>query len=125
MDATPALPVRPRILHLFRAPVGGLFRHVLDLAAGQVERGCEVGLICDAQTGGERAEAALARAIAEMLDAGDAALAESAAVLRAIVAEGFSLQRMVDGVLSAYADASMARVGRALRPTGEAALSKS
>jgi glycosyltransferase involved in cell wall biosynthesis len=51
---------RPRILHVFRAPVGGLFRHVLDLADGQIARGCEVGLVCDAETGGARAEAALA-----------------------------------------------------------------
>ena len=48
-----------RILHVFRAPVGGLFRHVSDLARGQSERGHEVGLICDARTGGARAEAAL------------------------------------------------------------------
>jgi glycosyltransferase involved in cell wall biosynthesis len=49
-----------RILHVLRAPVGGLFRHVLDLAHGQVERGHRVGLIVDATTGGGRAEAALA-----------------------------------------------------------------
>ncbi|MFC7400066.1 glycosyltransferase family 4 protein [Chelatococcus sp. GCM10030263] len=48
-----------RILHVFRAPVGGLFRHVADLARGQSERGHEVGLICDARTGGARAEAML------------------------------------------------------------------
>lgn len=59
--ATPgASPSRPRILHVFRAPVGGLFRHVLDLASGQIARGCDVGLVCDAETGGARAEAALA-----------------------------------------------------------------
>lgn len=60
MSAVPVWPERPRILHLFRAPVGGLFRHVLDLAEGQIARGCEVGIVCDAQTGGDRAEAALA-----------------------------------------------------------------
>lgn len=49
-----------RILHVFRAPVGGLFRHVLDLARAQIERGHEVGIVCDATTGGARAEAALA-----------------------------------------------------------------
>ncbi len=41
-----------RILHLFRAPVGGLFRHVTDLAAEQVRQGHQVGIICDAATGG-------------------------------------------------------------------------
>ncbi|TDR94815.1 glycosyltransferase family 4 protein [Enterovirga rhinocerotis] len=49
-----------RILHVFRAPLGGLFRHVLDVAHGQIERGHEVGIFCDASTGGARAEAALA-----------------------------------------------------------------
>ncbi len=48
------------ILHVFRAPVGGLFRHVLDLTRGQIERGHKVGLIADSTTGGAQAEAALA-----------------------------------------------------------------
>ena len=43
-----------------RAPVGGIFRHILDLANGQAERGHHVGIIADSLTGGERAEAALA-----------------------------------------------------------------
>jgi glycosyltransferase involved in cell wall biosynthesis len=47
---------RPRILHIFRAPVGGLFRHVVDVARAQVERGLDVGIFCDASTGGERAD---------------------------------------------------------------------
>jgi glycosyltransferase involved in cell wall biosynthesis len=44
------------ILHVFRAPVGGLFRHVLDLAQGQIARGHRVGLIADSRTGGARAD---------------------------------------------------------------------
>ncbi|MGZ5851191.1 MAG: glycosyltransferase family 1 protein, partial [Hyphomicrobium sp.] len=36
-----------RILHVLRAPVGGLFRHVLDLSAAQAERGHDVGLVFD------------------------------------------------------------------------------
>jgi glycosyltransferase involved in cell wall biosynthesis len=47
------------VLHVLRAPVGGLFRHVLDLARGQAARGHRVGIIADALTGGSRAEAAL------------------------------------------------------------------
>jgi glycosyltransferase involved in cell wall biosynthesis len=58
-----------RILHAVRAPVGGIFRHILDLANGQVDRGHHVGLIADSLTGGERAEAALA-AIAPRLELG-------------------------------------------------------
>jgi glycosyltransferase involved in cell wall biosynthesis len=48
------------ILHVFRTPVGGLFRHVMDLARAQAERGHRVGLIADSTTGGERAAAAVA-----------------------------------------------------------------
>jgi glycosyltransferase involved in cell wall biosynthesis len=47
-----------RILHAVRAPVGGIFRHILDLANGQAERGHLVGIVADSLTGGERAEAA-------------------------------------------------------------------
>ncbi len=36
-----------RILHVMRAPVGGLFRHVLDLAGEQAQRGHFVGIIAD------------------------------------------------------------------------------
>lgn len=52
-----------RILHVFRAPVGGLFRHVCDLIRIQAAAGHEIGLVCDASTGGEHA----ARALTELL----------------------------------------------------------
>ena len=56
-----ALPGEPlRILHATRAPVGGIFRHILDVANGQIERGHQVGIITDSLTGGDRADAALA-----------------------------------------------------------------
>ncbi len=56
----PSNPVSPlRILHVFRAPVGGLFRHVVDLAHLQCAAGHRVGIVCDASTGGARAEQAL------------------------------------------------------------------
>jgi glycosyltransferase involved in cell wall biosynthesis len=41
-----------RIVHCFRAPVGGVFRHVRDLAAAQAAAGHQVGFICDSTTGG-------------------------------------------------------------------------
>jgi glycosyltransferase involved in cell wall biosynthesis len=44
------------ILHTFRTPVGGLFRHVIDLAREQVARGHRVGLFADSSTGGARAD---------------------------------------------------------------------
>lgn len=38
-----------------RSPVGGLFRHVVDLSQEQIRRGFSVGIVCDRETGGERA----------------------------------------------------------------------
>jgi glycosyltransferase involved in cell wall biosynthesis len=51
-----------RVLHVFRTPVGGLFRHVRDLARGQAGLGHEVGIVCDSTTGGEMAAELLAQA---------------------------------------------------------------
>jgi glycosyltransferase involved in cell wall biosynthesis len=48
------------ILHVLRAPVGGLFRHVVDLARGQAARGHRVGVVADSTSGGAAAEATLA-----------------------------------------------------------------
>jgi glycosyltransferase involved in cell wall biosynthesis len=57
----PPDPDQPlRILHAVRAPVGGIIRHILDLANGQAERGHHVGIVADSLTGGERADTALA-----------------------------------------------------------------
>lgn len=44
-----------RILHVFRTPVGGLFRYVRDVARGQAELGHDIGILCDSSTGGETA----------------------------------------------------------------------
>jgi glycosyltransferase involved in cell wall biosynthesis len=55
-----------KILHILRAPLGGLFRHVLDVARGQAARGHRVGLIVDSTTGGARAEAALVALSADL-----------------------------------------------------------
>ena len=49
-----------KILHVMRAPVGGLFRHVVDLARAQIAQGHLVGLIADSSTGGPQAEVVLA-----------------------------------------------------------------
>lgn len=39
-----------RILHILRAPIGGLFRHVRDLALEQVKWGLQVGVLVDANS---------------------------------------------------------------------------
>ncbi len=41
---------RFRIIHCLRAPVGGLFRHVRDLAVEQASRGHEIGVVWDASS---------------------------------------------------------------------------
>ncbi|MET0606878.1 MAG: glycosyltransferase family 4 protein [Beijerinckiaceae bacterium] len=58
-----------RILHVFRAPLGGLFRHVIDLAQGQVKRGHDVGIFCDSNPGNAHSESLL-RALAPTLRLG-------------------------------------------------------
>lgn len=58
-----------RIFHILRSPVGGLFRHVRDLAGGQAARGHAVGIIADATTGAAQAETLLA-ALAPALSLG-------------------------------------------------------
>lgn len=40
-----------RIVHCVRSPVGGIFRHIRDLAASQAKDGHDVGVICDSSTG--------------------------------------------------------------------------
>jgi glycosyltransferase involved in cell wall biosynthesis len=62
-------PAPLRIVHIFRAPVGGLFRHVTDLAATQAANGQHVGVICDSTTGGAY-EAALLRDLEKNLTLG-------------------------------------------------------
>lgn len=42
-----------RIVHCFRSPVGGIFRHVRDLTEAQAAAGHLVGIVCDSTTGGD------------------------------------------------------------------------
>ncbi len=51
-----------RIVHLFRSPVGGVFRHMRDLAEYHAAKGHQVGIVCDSTTGGALEE----RYIAEL-----------------------------------------------------------
>jgi len=50
-----------RIVHVFRAPLGGLFRHVVDLAVEQAARGHAVGLFFDRGGDCARVREAIAR----------------------------------------------------------------
>lgn len=42
-----------RIVHCVRSPIGGIFRHIRDLAIAQAAAGHDVGVICDSTTGSE------------------------------------------------------------------------
>ncbi|MDR9775041.1 glycosyltransferase family 4 protein [Rhizobium hidalgonense] len=42
-----------RILHCFRSPVGGIFRHVRDLVEEHSRAGHHIGILCDSSTGGD------------------------------------------------------------------------
>jgi glycosyltransferase involved in cell wall biosynthesis len=42
-----------RIVHCFRSPIGGIFRHVRDLAEYHSRAGHQVGIVCDSSTGSE------------------------------------------------------------------------
>jgi glycosyltransferase involved in cell wall biosynthesis len=48
--------VNLRIVHCFRSPVGGIFRHVRDLTEAQAAAGHAVGIVCDSTTGGDYEE---------------------------------------------------------------------
>jgi glycosyltransferase involved in cell wall biosynthesis len=43
---------RLRIVHVVRAPIGGIFRHIVDLATAQAATGHEVGIVCNSLEGG-------------------------------------------------------------------------
>jgi glycosyltransferase involved in cell wall biosynthesis len=51
-----AEPEKLRILHCFRSPVGGIFRHVRDLVEEHRAAGHDVGILCDSSTGGAHEE---------------------------------------------------------------------
>ncbi|MFD1694624.1 glycosyltransferase [Roseibium aestuarii] len=42
-----------RIVHCVRSPIGGIFRHIKDLALSQAAAGHDVGLICDSSSGSD------------------------------------------------------------------------
>ncbi|MEN0087665.1 MAG: glycosyltransferase family 4 protein [Pseudomonadota bacterium] len=52
MAAQPPL----RIVHCFRSPTGGVFRHIRDLTEAQLSAGHQVGVICDSSTGDDHDE---------------------------------------------------------------------
>lgn len=56
-----ASPSPIRVLLMVRAPVGGLWRHVLDLTDGLLERGFELGIVVDASSASQHVNSTLER----------------------------------------------------------------
>ncbi|MBA5776130.1 glycosyltransferase [Stappia sp. F7233] len=50
-----------RIVHIVRAPIGGIFRHICDLALAQTRAGHSVGIVCDSNSGGPFEDRMIAR----------------------------------------------------------------
>jgi glycosyltransferase involved in cell wall biosynthesis len=113
-----------RIVHCFRSPVGGLFRHVCDLAETQRKTGHQVGIVCDSSTGGNFEDAILDR-ISPMLSLGihrfpmrrEISLADLAATWRA-TREIHALKPDVLHAHGAKGGAYARLIGTLLRATG-------
>ncbi len=58
----PAQPTQLNIVHVVRAPIGGIFRHIVDFAGAQTKAGHEVGIVCDSSTGGRFEDDIIAKA---------------------------------------------------------------
>lgn len=60
-DAESEVAPGKRVLLITRAPVGGLWRHILDLTDGLLERGFELGVVVDSLRASESVKATLKR----------------------------------------------------------------
>jgi glycosyltransferase involved in cell wall biosynthesis len=60
-EGAPRAEARLRIVHVVRAPIGGIFRHIVDLAGAQADAGHDVGIVCDSSTGGRFEEDIIAK----------------------------------------------------------------
>jgi glycosyltransferase involved in cell wall biosynthesis len=64
--ASMAPPARLKIVHVVRAPIGGIFRHIIDLADAQATAGHDVGIVCDSSTGGRFEHDIIAKAASQL-----------------------------------------------------------
>lgn len=83
-----------RIIHCFRSPVGGIFRHVRDLVTAHAADGHEIGIVCDSSTGGEY-EAEQLTALRPHLSLGLHRLAISRAIAPADIRSGLESYRTI------------------------------
>ena len=99
------MPRKLAIVHVVRSPIGGIFRHIVDLATAQDLAGHSVGLICDSLTGGAFEEEKIA-ALAPHLALGVARVAMPRSIgpadLPALVAVARHVSRMRPDVIHAH-----------------------
>lgn len=83
-----------RIVHCFRAAMGGVFRHVTDLCEAESRAGHAIGVICDSTTGGDL-EAAILDRLAPHLALGIHRIPMRRQVAPSDIAATFRLMRQV------------------------------
>jgi glycosyltransferase involved in cell wall biosynthesis len=88
---------RLRIVHCVRAPIGGIFRNVLDLAAEQSARGHLVGIVLDSTTGGAFEAKKIADA-AQHLALGVTRLPMSRSIKPSDIVSAWNVYRVVRGL---------------------------
>src|SRR5688500_20383611 len=88
------LPEKLSIVHVVRSPVGGIFRHIADLASAQNEAGHAVGVICDSLTGGAFEDEWIA-AVAPKLELGISRLPMPRSIGPADLAATFRVARRI------------------------------
>jgi glycosyltransferase involved in cell wall biosynthesis len=59
-------PTRLKIVHVVRSPIGGIFRHIVDLVDAQTRAGHDVGIICDSLTGGRFEDGVIANIVPKL-----------------------------------------------------------
>ena len=82
------------IVHVTRSPVGGVFRHIADLASSQNAAGHSIGLVCDSASGGAFEVARIA-ALAPQLKLGVARLPMSRSIGPADFAATVTVSRRI------------------------------
>jgi glycosyltransferase involved in cell wall biosynthesis len=86
-----------RIVHVTRAPVGGVFRHISDLVSAQHAAGHAVGLICDSTTGSAFDEERIA-ALHPALALGTARIAMARSIRPQDIPTTFAVTRAAAGM---------------------------
>lgn len=86
-----------RIVHCVRAPIGGIFRHVVDLALAQTAQGHEVGIVCDSLSGGPFEAAMIAR-VAPQLAFGVTRIPMRRALSPTDLAASWKILRFIEGL---------------------------